>query len=247
MAAFGLTPYDPYAQDMSAIVQSSGAAHWLGTDDLGRDLASRIIGGSLISLEVGVGAILISLVIGLVCGAWAGYRGGWVDHLLMRITDIFLALPTVLFAMAMLAVFEPSLTMLIAVLGFLGWPSIARVVRAQVLTQKEEEYILAARALGLGEQTILFRQVLPNTLAPVLVAVTIGIAGNILSEAWLSFLGIGVPPPAPSWGRMIDEGQAYLTTKPWVCIFPGLAIFGTVLSFNLLGDWLRDVLDPRLK
>jgi peptide/nickel transport system permease protein len=242
-----ILPYGPYEQNIDAIVQPASANHWFGTDDLGRDLFSRIFHGSLISLQVGIGAILISLVIGMLFGAWAGYYGGWHDHLLMRITDIFLALPTVLFAMAMLAVFEPSLSMLIAVLGFLGWPFIARIVRGQILAIKEEEYVLAARATGVKEWAILLKHVLPNTLAPVVVAVTLGVAGNILSEAWLSFLGIGVPPPAPSWGRMIDEGQAYLTTKPWLCIFPGLAIFITVLAFNLLGDGLRDAMDPRDK
>jgi ABC-type dipeptide/oligopeptide/nickel transport system permease subunit len=246
-ALLRVMPADPFAQDLDSIVQPISARHWFGTDDLGRDLFSRIMYGSLISLQVGVGAILISLVIGLVLGSMAGYLGGWYDHLLMRITDIFLAMPTVLFAMAMLAVFEPSMKMLISVLGFLGWPYIARIIRGQILSIKEEEYVLAARALGLRDFMILFKHILPNSLAPLMVAVTIGVAGNILAEAWLSFLGIGIPPPAPSWGRMINEGQAYLTSKPWLCIFPGCAIFITVLAFNLLGDGLRDALDPRNK
>jgi ABC-type dipeptide/oligopeptide/nickel transport system permease subunit len=246
-ALLRVLPADPFAQDLDRIVQPMSARHWFGTDDLGRDLFSRIVYGSLISLQVGVGAILISLGIGLVLGSAAGYLGGWYDHLLMRITDIFLAMPTVLFAMAMLAVFEPSMKMLISVLGFLGWPYIARIIRGQILSIKEEEYVLAARALGIRDTIILLKHVLPNSLAPLMVAVTIGVAGNILAEAWLSFLGIGIPPPAPSWGRMINEGQAYLTSKPWLCIFPGVAIFITVLAFNLLGDGLRDALDPRNK
>ena len=243
-----ITKYSPLKVDIRNITASPSYDHPFGTDDLGRDLFSRVIYGSRISLLVGVIATLISLVIAIVIGIISGYYGGWIDSFLMRFTDIVLAFPTALFAIAVMAVFEnPSIDKVFIVLGLIGWPGAARLVRGQVLSLRELEYIQAARAIGMNEQRILWRHILPNSLAPILVMATLMIPGNILTEAWLSFLGLGAQPPDPSWGSMITEGQAYLETKPWLCIFPGIAIFATVLGFNLFGDGLRDYLDPRLK
>ncbi len=187
-------------------------------------------------------------MIGVFLGALAGFYGKWVDLLIMQVTDIFLSFPTILFALAVIAIFEETtIATIIYVLGFLGWPGICRLLRGKILQVREEEYVAAAKALGMNDFQVIFKHILPNAVAPLMVATTVGIAGNILSEAWLSFLGIGVPPPEPSWGRMISEGQNQLATNPEVCIFSGLAIFVTVMAFNLLGDGLRDAIDPKLK
>ncbi len=245
-----LSPYDPFEQNVSldTIAQPPSRAHWLGTDNLGRDVLSRIVYGARISLQVGVFAELVTLAIGVTIGALAGYWGRWADHLLMRFTDMVFAFPTALFAIAVMAVFEnPSVGKIIFVLGFIGWPGVARLVRSQVMAVKEREFAQAARALGDGDARIIVRHILPNSMAPILVAATIGVASNILTESWLSFLGLGAQPPTPSWGSMITDGQAYMTSRPWLCMFPGLAIVVTVLGFNLFGDGLRDALDPRLR
>ncbi len=248
-----LAPYDPYPDsdiwetDISNIVAPPSLQHPFGTDDLGRDIFSRIIYGSRISLQVGFIAMLISVWIGVVLGTAAGYYGGWIDNLIMRITDIFFAMPAPLLVIAVMAIFEnPSVDKIFFVLGFIGWTGIARLVRAKILSVRQEEYTQAARALGARTWRIILRHVLPNAMAPLIVAATIRVAGNILTEAWLSFLGLGAQPPIPSWGTMVTEGQRYLTTQPWVCVFPGLAIFTVVLGFNLFGDGLRDALDPKL-
>ncbi|MCC7430174.1 ABC transporter permease [bacterium] len=247
-ALFGLTPYHYAEGNIDNILQSSSSSHLFGTDDLGRDIFSRIISGATISLSVGLGAMSISLVIGAILGAIAGFYGKWFDILIMQVTDIFLAFPTILFALSVIAIFEKTtMEIIIYVLGFLGWPGICRLLRGKILQVREEEYVQAAKALGFNDFQIILKHVLPNSIAPLMVVTTVGIAGNILSEAWLSFLGIGIPPPAPSWGRMISEGQNQLTSNPGMCIFPGLAIFITVLAFNLLGDGLRDAIDPKLK
>jgi peptide/nickel transport system permease protein len=243
-----ISPFDPKETNLEEITLPPSGRHLLGTDDMGRDIASRIIHGSRISLSVGVVAQFVSLVIGLTIGALAGYYGGWIDSLLMRFTDIIFAFPTALFAIAVSAVFQKrTIITLFLILGLIGWAGVARIVRGAVLSVKHREFAEAARALGARDARIILRHILPNSLAPVIVAASIGIAGNILTEAWLSFLGLGLEASIPSWGNMIRDGQQFITTKPWICFFPGLAIVITVLAFNLLGDGLRDILDPRLR
>ena len=243
-----LAPYDPYKVDIGAVMAPPSVEHPFGTDYLGRDVLSRVIYGGRISLSIGILAVLISGLVGTAVGATAGFAGGWVDELLMRLTDIVLSFPTALLALAVMAIFEnPTVGKIFIVLGLVGWANIARLVRAEVLAVKERDYITAARSIGVGPLAIVIRHVLPNTLGTLLVVLTLGVAGNILTEAWLSFLGLGAQPPVPSWGAMITEGQFFLTSRPWVCAFPGFAILLTVLGFNMLGDGLRDVLDPRLK
>jgi ABC-type dipeptide/oligopeptide/nickel transport system permease subunit len=220
--------------------------HLLGLDDQYRDMLSRILYGARVSLLVGVVATLISLIVGVLVGALSGYFGGWVDNVLMRLTDTFMAFPSFLLAIAITgAVSEPSIMLVFVALGLAGWTSIARVVRSQVLTVKGNEYIQAARALGAGHLRILLRHVLPNSIAPIIVIGTLSVAGNILAEAGLSFLGIGVQPPAPSWGTMLGASVKQ-ADYPWMSIIPGVAIMLTVLGFNLLGDGLRDALDPKM-
>ena len=247
-AADWLAPADPYKVNIGHVMEAPSWEHPFGTDYLGRDVLSRVIHGGRISLAIGVIAVLISGLVGTIIGSLAGFVGGWVDEVLMRLTDIVFAFPTALFALAVMAVFEnPTVTKIFVVLGLVGWAGIARLVRSEVISIKERDYVTAARAIGLSPLRIVVVHVLPNTVGTLSVALTLGVAGNILTEAWLSFLGLGAPPPLPSWGAMITEGQFYLTSRPWVCVFPGLAILLTVLGFNMFGDGLRDVLDPRLK
>ncbi|HIO65737.1 MAG TPA: ABC transporter permease [Planctomycetes bacterium] len=222
--------------------------HPLGTDELGRDVLTRIIYGAGISLRVGLIGTIVAVLIGLILGSVAGFRGGLVDTLISRLTDTFFAFPSLLLMIGILAVFEkPNEFVIFSALGVVGWPGVARIVRGQVISLRGSEFVLGARALGQSDTRILIGHVLPNCLGPVVVVSTLMIAGNILAEAGLSFLGIGLPPPAPSWGRMLVDSKEYWVTMPWMGIFPGLAIMFTVLGFNLLGDGLRDAFDPKMK
>lgn len=229
------------------VEKSTNSQFILGTDTLGRDVFSRLVYGARIPLIVGLSAVLLSGTIGILLGLISGFFGGKVDDVIMRIADIQLSFPTILLALAIMAVLGAGLDKLIIVLGLTGWVQYGRIVRGQVLSIKQEEFILAARATGERNWSILFEQILPNIWSPVIVIASFSIASNIISEASLSFLGVGVPPQIPSWGVMLAEGRQYVGIAEWLTIPPGLAISLTVLSINILGDWLRDYLDPRLK
>lgn len=246
VAAPWIAPYDPQAQDLSLQLQPPSASHWLGTDEYGRDVLSRMLHGGRISLSVGLVAVGIALVIGVCLGAIAGYFGGWVDQVIMRLVDIVLCIPT-LFLILMLIVFlGPNLLNIMVIIGLTGWTELSRLVRAEFLTLRHRDYVAAVTAMGAPHGRIIFRHMLPNALAPVFVSATFGIAGAILLESGLSFLGLGVQPPVPSWGNILTAGKDYITQAWWLTLAPGLAIFLTVLGYNLLGDGLRDLLDPRL-
>nr|PZM93297.1 MAG: peptide ABC transporter permease [Pseudomonadota bacterium] len=240
-----LSPHDPRAVALDRELLPPSAAHPLGTAENGVDVLSHVLWGARISLSVGVLATLISAVVGTLLGAWAGMVGGLVDEALMRVVDVLLAFPGILLAIFITAVLGPSLANVILALCATGWTGYARLARAMVLSLREREFVLAARAMGATEARILFRHLLPNLLGPVVVQATFGIPGAMLAEASLSFLGLGVPPGTPSWGALVDQGTQYLLVAPHVAMAPGLAIALSVLGFNLLGDGLRDRLDPR--
>jgi peptide/nickel transport system permease protein len=240
-----LAPFDPVETSWSAIRKAPSAAHWFGTDDIGRDVFSRIVWGTRASLLAGVVAVSIAVALGVPIGMTAGLVGGFVDALISRLTDAFLACPFLILAIALAAFLGPNLTNAMIAIGVSATPIFVRLTRAQVLNVKVEEYIEAARALGNSPFRIAWRHVLPNILAPVIVQSTLAIAAAIIAEASLSFLGLGQQPPAPSWGSMLNTAKNYVDNAPWMAIWPGLAIFLLVLSFNLLGDGLRDALDPR--
>jgi peptide/nickel transport system permease protein len=248
-----VSPADPLLQDVSVRLKpptlegGDGQAHLLGTDHLGRDILSRLIYGARISLVIGISAVAVAGTLGTLIGLVAGYRGGRVDDLCMRLTDTMLAMPFILLALAVIAVLGSSLRNIIFVLGITSWVSYARVVRAEVLTLRTREFVAAAQALGGHGTRIIFRHLLPNVLTPVIVIATLEVARMIILESALSFLGLGVQPPTPTWGGMLADGRAYLSTAWWLATFPGLCIMLSVLGINLLGDWLRDVLDPRLR
>ena len=227
--------------------QGGSARHPLGTDTLGRDVLSRLLHGARISLMVGLAAVLVAGVVGVGLGLVAGYRGGWADDLLMRLGDIQLAFPVLLLGVAVIAVLGASLTNMILVLGASGWVTYARIARGETLSLKERDFVAAARALGAPASHVVARHLLPNVLPSLMVVTTFSVARTIIAEASLSFLGLGLPPPAPSWGAMLDEGRNYITTGWWLALFPGLAILLLVLAINLCGDWLRDALDPRME
>lgn len=244
-----LVRYSPIAIDLPSQLLPPSSSHWLGTDVQGRDVWARLLFGARVSLGVGLGSQGISLLIGLVLGVVAGFYGRWTDEIIMRLADVTLAFPTLLLLVALVAALQPSLIVVFVTIGLVGWAGMARLVRAQVLVVRELEYIQAARALGAPVLRIIARHVLPAVVAPVLIAATLGVAAAIMAEAALSFLGLGVQPPTPSWGAMIADGRdlSQLRGAPWTSVFPGLAIGATVLGFNLLGDALRDVLDPRTR
>ena len=237
----------PITIDLAHLLQRPSAQHWLGTDIQGRDIWSRLVYGARVSLTVGLISQGIALALGVTLGLLAGFYGGWVDEVVMRLADVTLAFPTLLLLIAMVAALQPSEAVVFATIGIVGWAGMARLVRGQVLVVRNLEYIQAIRALGAGDLRIMIQHVLPNVIAPVVIAATLGVAGAIMAEAALSFLGLGVPPPAPSWGSMIADGRDLdqLRSAPWTSVFPGMAIGAAVLGFNLLGDALRDALDPR--
>ncbi len=256
VAAFGpwLAPLDPGRQSIASRLAApmtadpQGMMHWLGSDVLGRDVLSRLLYGARISLLVGVAAITVGGAIGILAGLLAGYFGGWVDDVMMRLADMQLAFPFILLAIMFLVVLGPGVGNLILVLGIGQWVTYARIVRAETLSLREKEFVEAARALGDGTTAILFRTILPNIVAPLTVIASFNVASVILTEASLSFLGLGVPASVPTWGSMLAESRdTLLANKWWLAVFPGLAIMLTVLSFNIMGDWLRDLLDPRLR
>lgn len=231
-------------------LQPPSLEHPMGTDDLARDVFGRVVYGSRISLTVGILAVVVSLIIGLILGSLSAFYGGFIDAFIMRVADIFLAFPYILFAILLLSVLPENLRGIAPVfltIGILGWPSIARVFRSSVLSVKENDYVEAGRALGAGDIRLMLRHILPNAVAPIVVYGTMSVGGAILTEAALSFLGLGLPPGSPSWGGMIQDGRNYLTSNPGVVIWPGLAILSTVLAFTLLGDGIRDALDVKLK
>jgi len=249
MAVFApwLTPYDPIKQALTQMLQPPSAAHLLGTDELGRDLLSRMLFGARVSLQVGMISVGIAMLIGVVMGLVAGYYGGWADSLIGRALDAFLAFPALVLALAITAALGPSLENAMIAIGVVGIPAYARLTRGQVLSLKEREFIEAARTVGCRHARILLLHILPNVIMPIIVQASLGVAFAILAEAGLSFLGLGVQPPTPSWGSMINVGKNYLEMDPWVALVPGAAIFLAVLGFNFLGDGIRDALDPRMK
>lgn len=243
-----LAPHDPSVLNVDAILLPPlSPDHLLGTDALGRDVLSRLLWGGRISLWVGFVAVGLSVSIGLVLGLIAGYKGGLTDEIVMRGVDVMLCFPSFFLILAVIAFLEPSLFNIMVVIGLTSWMGVARLVRAETLTLKRRDYVQAARVSGAGPLRILFIHILPNALAPVLVSATLGVAGAILVESSLSFLGLGVQPPTPSWGNMLLEGKEVLEIAPWLSILPGLTILFTVLGYNLLGESLRDLFDPRLR
>lgn len=242
-----IAPFDPTAIDVNNILQPPSTVHLLGTDALGRDILSRMLYGGRVSLWVGFVAVGLSVSIGLVLGLVAGYFGGLTDEVIMRGVDVMLCFPSFFLILAVIAFLEPSLVNIMIVIGLTSWMGVARLVRAEALALRKRDYVLAARAAGAGPVRIIFTHILPNTLAPVLVSATLGVAGAILTESSLSFLGLGVQPPMPSWGNILMEGKDVLRFAPWISFYPGFAILLTVLGYNLAGEALRDVLDPRLR
>jgi peptide/nickel transport system permease protein len=247
VAAPVLAPQDPSEQDLGHRLTRPTAAHWLGTDGHGRDVLSRLLYGARVSLLVGFAAAFLAVALGVLIGAVAGYAGGRADLALMRFTDVFMTIPVLFLILLVVAAYGASLGNTILVLGSVYWPSVARLVRGQVLTLRARDFVEAARALGVSSVRVVVRHLLPNATGVIIVQVTLAIATAILAESALSFLGLGVPPPTPSWGNMLTEGRLHLTGAWWIATFPGIAIFLSVLAFNLTGDGLRDALDPHFR
>jgi peptide/nickel transport system permease protein len=241
-----MTPYDPASQELARRLEGPSVAHPFGLDELGRDILARILSGARISLMVGLAVVTVSSLAGMFFGSAAGYFGGRVDDAISRVIDVLMAFPGILLAIALVAVLGPSLTNVVLALSVIGWVGYARLVRGQALRAREFEYVQAARAIGAGARRIIVRHVLPAALPSVVVQATLGMAGAIIAEASLSFLGLGVQPPTPSWGTMLDAGRSHLFDAPHLTIFPGVAIATLVLGFNFLGDGLRDRIDPKL-
>ena len=240
-----IAPYDPLHVNLPDALLPPCTAYPLGTDQLGRDVLSRLIYGTRISLTIGFIAVGIAVVVGTVVGAVAGFYGGWVDTVLMRVVDTMLAIPTIFLLLAIIAMIGPSIELIMVVIGLTGWMGVARLVRAEILSLKEREFVLAARMLGASSFRIITKHLLPNAMAPVLVSATLGVGGAILSESVLSYLGLGVQPPTPSWGNILNEGRVALGVAWWLTVSPGLCILVTVLSFNLLGEGIRDAMSHR--
>ncbi len=241
-----ISPYDPNDIDRKHILESPDIHHPFGTDDLGRDVLSRMIWGSRISLAVGFVAVGISSVIGIILGALSGYYGSWTDRIIMRFIDIMLSIPTFFLILAVIAFIGPGIWNIMIIIGITSWMGVARLVRAEFLSLREREFVLAARALGASDFRIIFRHIMINSMAPVFVSAVLGVAGAVLVESALSFLGIGVQPPTPSWGNILTLGKDNMEIAWWLSVFPGLAILITVLGYNLLGEGIRDSIDPRL-
>lgn len=242
-----LAPYDPNAIDLKNVLAPPSGGHPFGTDPLGRDVLSRMIWGAGISLKVGFVATGIAILIGTMLGAVAGYYGRWVDAVIMRFVDIMLCFPSFFLILAVIALLEPSIWNIMIVIGLTGWMGVTRLVRADFISLKERDFVQAARVIGAGDPRIIFLHILPNAMASVLVTATLGVAGAILTESALSFLGIGVQPPTPSWGNILTAGKDNIDIAWWLSFYPGLAILITVLGYNLLGEGIRDALDPRLR
>ncbi|MEZ0236443.1 MAG: ABC transporter permease [Methylophilaceae bacterium] len=240
-----LAPYDPDAIDVKSILLPPSTAHWMGTDGLGRDVFSRMLFGSRISLLVGFVAVGIATLIGVILGAISGYYRGWVDVLIMRLVDVMLSIPTFFLILAVIAFLTPSIWNIMIVIGLTSWMGVTRLVRAEFLSLREREFVLASATLGARDHRLIFRHLLPNSLTPVIVSSVLGVASAVLIESGLSFLGLGVQPPQASWGNILTEGKEYIQFAWWLSFFPGMAILLTVLGYNLLGEGLRDALDPR--
>lgn len=242
-----IAPFDPTEINVRNILMPPTLEHWCGTDTLGRDVLSRMLYGARVSLSVGLVAVGISMILGIMLGAVAGFYGGRIDAVLMRITDMVLCFPTFFLILAVIAFLEPSIWNIMIVIGLTSWMGVARLVRAEFLSLKQREYILAAQALGPSSLRIMWAYMLPNAMGPILVSAVLGVAGAVLVESGLSFLGLGVQPPDPSWGNILTEGKDNIQIAWWLSVYPGLAILITVLGYNLLGEGLRDIFDPRLR
>jgi peptide/nickel transport system permease protein len=242
-----LAPWNPNKTDMKRILERPSMKHWLGTDQIGRDVLSRLIYGSRISLAVGFVSVGIAVLIGILLGATAGYHGGIVDAFIMRLVDLMLVFPRFFLLLAVLAFLKPSIWTIMVVIGLTGWMGVTRLVRAEFLALREREFVIWSESIGAGALRVIFKHILPNAIAPVLVAMTLGIPAAILTESGLSFLGLGVQPPYATWGNILNDGKDLITYAWWLTLYPGLAILVTVLAYNLMGEGIRDALDPRLR
>lgn len=242
-----MAPYRPIAQDLTSVLGAPSARHWLGTDELGRDVLSRLLYGATISLQVGIAAVLIASVPGVILGTYVGYRRGLVDNVVMRVLDGLMAFPALILALTIVAILGSNIFNVMLAIAVTSFPHYARLVRGQVLAVREYDYVLAVRSVGARDGRIIFRHIMPNVISPVLVQASLGVGFAIMAEAGLSFLGLGIQPPTPTWGSMIQVGFQYLETAPWLVMAPGTMIFMAVLGFNLLGDGLREAFDPHLR